>query len=122
VTKELKKKVIVIEPTALGSNIVESTGEILSKTKWHMKRNPNKKEIFFKNNKWREKLTICHYKGNDFLNVFVNGGMHSSRFVLTLEDAKDLGKTLLHCIHILYSERKKRSNEPDKKSSNIAQK
>jgi hypothetical protein len=46
------------------------------------KRNPDKTVLFEIRNKFNEKIQFDHYKGNDFINIFVNGGVHSLRFVL----------------------------------------
>jgi hypothetical protein len=117
--KELKKKVIVIEESPYGSNIFESTAEKIQqigKTNFRRKKNPNKRTIFQIINKWKESLSIVHYKDNDFLNVFVNGGTHSSRFVLSRELLERLVSTCTKYIDML------NTNEVDQKSSNIAQK
>jgi len=117
--KELKKKVIVIEETPFGSNIFESTAEELKsvgKTTFCRKKNPDKKTIFQIINKWKESFSIVHYKDNDFLNVFVNGGTHSSRFVLSKELLERLVSTCTKYIDML------NTKEVDQKSSDIAQK
>jgi len=91
--KELKKKVIVIEESPLGSNILETVGEKtedIGRTDFNRKKNPNKKTIFQIENKWKEKLNVVYYKDNDFLNVFVNAGSHPSRFVISKDKLDEL--------------------------------
>jgi len=114
--KELKKKVIVIEETPYGSNIFETTAEKIKeigKTRFRRKKNPNKKTIFQIMNKWKETISIVHYKGNDFLNVFVNGGTHSSRFVLSRELLERLVSTCTKYINMLYT---KETNDTTKRA------
>jgi hypothetical protein len=95
--KELERKVIIIEKTPYGSNVFETIGEetkpMTTKTFFHGKRNPNKKTIFQIVNKWKEKLSIVHYKGNNFLSIFVDGGFHHSRFMLSEEQITELLST-----------------------------
>ena len=118
--KELKKKVIVIEETPFGSNIFESTAEKIQevgKTTFRRRKNPDKKTIFQIINKWKESFSIVHYKGNDFLNVFVNGGTHSSRFVLSKELLERLVSTCIRYNDML----NRKENDTYQKSSDIAQ-
>lgn len=94
--RELKKKVIVIEESPYGSNIFESVAEELKEigqTTFHFKKNPNKTTVFQAVNKWKESLNIVHYDGNDFLNVFIDGGVHHMRFILSKEQLERLVST-----------------------------
>ena len=108
--KELKKKVIVIEETPLGSNIFESIAEEykeIGKTEFHRRKNINKKTVFFLSNKWSEKMSVVHYPDNDFLNVFISGGHHLSKFMLDMDRTKLLIKSLVEYYDKLRSARKK---------------
>jgi hypothetical protein len=94
--KELKKKIIVLEESPLGTNILESVAEELrpiGRTDFHRKKNPNKKVLFQVINRWKEKLSICYYVGNDFLNVFIDAGIHKVRFIITKEQLDSLIST-----------------------------
>ena len=53
-SKEKRKKVIVVEDTPFGSNVFETIGEVrkqIGKTEYHKKRNPEAKTVFSKINK-----------------------------------------------------------------------
>lgn len=104
--KELKKKIIVIEEGPLGSNIFETIAEEvrpIGKTGFHMKKNPDKKTVFQVTNKWKERLNLVWYKGNDFLNVFIDGGMYKMRFIITRDQLERLVSTCTK--YIIYIDR-----------------
>ena len=108
--RELKKKVIVIEETPLGSNIFETIAEEykdVGRTEAHKRRNMNKKTVFFLPNKWSEKLSVVHYPDNDFLNIFITGGHHLSKFMLDMDRTKLLIKSLIDYYGRLRNARKK---------------
>lgn len=108
--KELKKKVIVIEESPLGSNIYETVAEEykdVGNTEFHRRKNVNKKTVFFLPNKWSEKLSIVHYPDNDFLSIFITGGHHLSKFMLDMDRTKFLIKSLVDYYDKLRSARKK---------------
>jgi predicted RND superfamily exporter protein len=65
------------------------------------KRNPDKTILFQVRNKMKEQIQIAHYKGNDYLNIFVDAGVHDSRFMLTREQVLELVKTLQHSTIVL---------------------
>jgi hypothetical protein len=58
------------------------------------KRNIDKEILFEKYNTFKEKVQFCHYKGNDFINLFIDGGVHFIKFPLTLKDIDSLIKVL----------------------------
>jgi hypothetical protein len=94
---KLKKKIIVIEESPLGSNIIETIAEEtkpIGKTQFYNKSKSNYTQILELHNKWKDTLKLVHYPGNDFVNVFVNGGRVQSRFVLKLEELEALASSI----------------------------
>jgi len=94
--KVKRKKIIVIEETPFGSNVFETIGEEtkpIGKTKFHIKKNPNKKTVFQVENKWKEKFSIVYYEGNNYLNVFVDAGTTPSRFIISKDSLDNLLST-----------------------------
>jgi hypothetical protein len=65
------------------------------------KKNPDKTLLFELRNKFGEKIQICHYKGNDYLNLFVSGGVHDSRFIMSKELLSRLLNSLTEYTSIL---------------------
>ena len=90
--RELKKKVIVIEETPLGSNIFETIGEEykqMDKGSISRRRaNPKKIKRIVITNKWRERLEFCLYRGSNIWNIYLHGGMHFSHFYLTKNEVE----------------------------------
>lgn len=124
-TKEVKKKIIVIEETPGGSNIYETIGEektSIGKTTFKRKKNPNKKTVFQIENKWREKFSIVYYEGNNYLNVFVDAGATPSRFVLSKDMLDNLLSTCTKYSNMLdkLKEEKKESEEPPHATAAVA--
>jgi len=77
------KKIELIAKRDDGEFIISKFENLVKiKAKQIKKRNPNKTVLFEIRNKLNEKIQFAHYKGNDFVNVFVNGGVHNLRFVL----------------------------------------
>lgn len=48
--------------------------------------NPDREVLCCLRNNWDETMKVVHYKGKDFLNVFVDGGIHPSNFIITLKN------------------------------------
>jgi hypothetical protein len=65
------------------------------------KKNPDKTLLFELRNKFGEKVQVCHYKGNDYLNLFVSGGVHDSRFIMSKELLSRLLNSLTEYTSIL---------------------
>jgi len=119
-TEKTKKKVIVIEETPLGSNIFETIGEEVTpigRTNFRRKKNPDKKTIFQIENKWREKFSIVYYKGNNYLNVFVDAGTHPSRFVISRDKLGDLVSICTKYIDMLDKCNLEKTEKTEKKPS-----
>lgn len=112
---QLKKKVIVIEESPLGSNIIETIAEEtrpIGKTLTHLRSKNSYTQLLELNNKWKDKLKLVHYLGNDFVNLFVHAGIHDSRFVLKLEDME----RLLQCINVIIITCKENRSEKQRKA------
>lgn len=128
---ELKKKIIVIEESPLGSNILETIAEEtkpIGKTQFHRRSKHKYTQLLELSNKWKDKLKIVHYPSNDFVNVFIHAGIHESRFVMKLEDLDSLlsaiGVIIITCKknRILISENSRKNETSlshDSLSSNL---
>ena len=93
------RKVTIISETGLHNTelitkIEQNEGRILEKQEFFKKKNPDKTVLFQLKNKYDEQIQIAHYKGNDFLNLFIDGGVHHTRFVLS----KNLAEHLVHVL------------------------
>jgi len=94
------KKLQLIAQRDDGEYVISTFEDLIHvNSKMMGKRNPDKKVLFEIRNKMNEKIQFCHYKGNDFINIFVNGGVHSTRFVLNKEGIDSLQNSLANtCI------------------------
>lgn len=71
----------------------------------YKKRNPERELVFSLINKWNETLRIVHYKGKDFLNVFCDGGIHPSNYVITQKNLEALIVSLKSICNVLKGKR-----------------
>jgi hypothetical protein len=98
----LKKKVIVIEETPIGSNIIETIGEQFKQldrgSESHRRPNVNKKTLFMSVNRFMEKMAVVHYSDNNYLNVFISGGHHITRMALSIDKTRDLIRSLIEAM------------------------
>jgi hypothetical protein len=89
------KKIELIAKREDGEYVISKFENLVKvEAKQIMKRNPDKKILFEKYNQFKEKVQLAHYKNNDFVNLFIDGGVHPVRFTITLEDLNNL-------IHVL---------------------
>jgi len=85
------KKIELIAKNERGEYVISKFENLVQvEAKKIGKRNPDKKILFEKYNQFKEKIQLAHYKDNDFVNLFINGGVHSVRFTITLEDLNNL--------------------------------
>lgn len=96
------KKIELIAKREDGEFVISKFENLVKvKAKKLSKRNPDKEILFQVRNKLREQIQIAHYKGNDYLNVFVDAGVHDSRFMLTKRQVEELVKALQHSTIVL---------------------
>jgi len=96
------KKIELIAKREDGEFVISKFENLVKvKAKKMNRRNPDKKILFQVRNKMREQVQIAHYKGNDYLNVFVDGGVHDSRFMITKKQVVELVKALQHSTIVL---------------------
>jgi len=102
------KKLELIGKRGDGEYIISTFENLVKvKAKKMSRRNPDKKILFQVRNKLREQIQIAHYKGNNYLNVFVDAGVHDSRFMLTKKQVLELLKALQHSTIVLCNKDKK---------------
>lgn len=100
--KVIKRKVIVIESSPLGSNILETTYEELgevkrtdAETKPRMRPKIPEDFKFNKSNKMHERLNIAIKPEMHTLGIFIHGGHHRSAFFLNERDVNELINLLI---------------------------
>jgi hypothetical protein len=52
--------------------------------------NPNREVIFMVQNRMRERFRVVFYPKNNYLNLFVDAGVHTARFILTKKNIEEL--------------------------------
>ncbi len=82
--KKIKKKIIVLEPSPYGTNIMETTAEEtknIGRTQFHLKKkNPNRNLIWKQQNRWKELFEIVEYTDKGVVLMFISGGPHRCVF------------------------------------------
>lgn len=107
----IPKKVKVIGQSSLSGDLIvtqfeqEDKGSVVMEQKFMKSRNPNKTILWQTTNKFDEKIQLAHYKGNDYINIFVDGGVHSVRFMLTKDGIGQLIQVLKYYIDNLKGEK-----------------
>ena len=102
------KKVEILAKRDDGEFVITSLENLVKiKSRKVGKRNPDKKILLQVRNKLGEKFQVCHYKDNNFLSVFVNGGVHNSRFMITKSQLPFLKELVQYSTIVLYKDNKK---------------
>lgn len=83
----------------------EDKGSVVMEQKFMRSRNPNKTILWQTTNKFDEKIQLAHYKDNDYINIFVDGGVHAVRFMLTKKGMEELVTVLKYYIDNLKGEK-----------------
>ena len=86
-----RKIKIIMEDEAGEITLLETIPiKLEAKTFTKGKKNPDREILWGIQNHSHETMKIVHYRGNDYLNCFIDGGLHPMRFILNKENMKDL--------------------------------